>query len=46
MVRGIRDTVVCCPPLIISHAAIDQLVGIIRRSLDEALPILTRDVTA
>ena len=46
MVRGIRDTVVCCPPLIISHAEIDQLVSIIRRSLDEARPILTRDVTA
>lgn len=40
MVRGIRDTIVCCPPLIISHAEIDKLVSIIRKSLDEAEPIL------
>jgi putrescine aminotransferase len=40
MVRGIRDTIVCCPPLIITHAEIDRLVSIIRRSLDEAEPIL------
>ena len=36
MARAIRDTVVTCPPLIISHAQIDDLVGIIRKSLDEA----------
>ena len=35
MVRGIRDTIVICPPLIISHAQIDELIAIIRRSLDE-----------
>ena len=35
MVRGIRDTIVICPPLIISHAQIDDLIAIIRRSLDE-----------
>ncbi len=40
MVRGIRDTIVMCPPLIISHAEIDEMVGIIARSLDAALPIL------
>ena len=40
MVRGIRDTIVMCPPLTISHAEIDELVGIIRKSLDEALPLL------
>jgi putrescine aminotransferase len=40
MVRGIRDTIVCCPPLIITHAEIDRLVSILRRSLDEAEPIL------
>lgn len=40
MVRGIRDTIVCCPPLIISHAQIDELVAIIRKSLDEAWPAL------
>ena len=40
MVRGIRDTIVMCPPLIITHAEIDELVGIIAKALDEALPIL------
>lgn len=40
MVRGIRDTIVMCPPLIITHAEIDELVGIIVKALDEALPIL------
>jgi len=40
MVRGIRDTIVCCPPLVISHEEIDRLVGIIRKSLDEAEPVL------
>jgi putrescine aminotransferase len=40
MVRGIRDTIVCCPPLIITHTELDRLVGIIAQSLDEALLIL------
>lgn len=40
MVRGIRDTIVCCPPLIITHGELDRLVDIIKRSLDEAEPIL------
>ena len=40
MVRGIRDTIVCCPPLIITHAEIDRLVDTIKRSLDEAEPVL------
>jgi putrescine---pyruvate transaminase len=40
MVRGIRDTIVMCPPLIITHAEIDELVGIIAKALDEALPLL------
>jgi putrescine---pyruvate transaminase len=40
MVRGIRDSIVMCPPLVISRAQIDDLVGIIARSLDEALPVL------
>ncbi|WP_374530675.1 aspartate aminotransferase family protein [Novosphingobium sp.] len=40
MVRGIRDTIVMCPPLIISHQQIDDMVDIIRRSLDEAYPAL------
>ena len=40
MVRAIRDSIVCCPPLIITHAEIDELVGIIEKSLTEAEPIL------
>jgi putrescine---pyruvate transaminase len=40
MVRGIRDSIVMCPPLIISTEQIDVLVGIIRKSLDEAEPKL------
>lgn len=40
MVRAIRDSIVCCPPLIITHGEIDELVGIIRKSLVEAEPVL------
>jgi putrescine---pyruvate transaminase len=40
MVRAIRDTLVCCPPLIISEAEIDTLVDILGRSLTEAEPTL------
>jgi putrescine---pyruvate transaminase len=40
MVRAIRDTIVFCPPLIISHAQIDRLVDTIHAALDEAMPIL------
>jgi putrescine aminotransferase len=40
MVRAVRDTLVMSPPLVISHAEIDQLLGIIRKSLDEAEPAL------
>jgi putrescine---pyruvate transaminase len=36
MVRAIRDSIVMCPPLIISHAEIDRMVDIIERSLQEA----------
>ena len=35
MVRGIRDTIVMCPPLIITYAQIDEMIAIIRRSLDQ-----------
>jgi putrescine aminotransferase len=37
MVRAIRDTIVMCPPLIITHGEIDEMVSILRRSLDEAV---------
>ncbi len=40
MVRAIRDTIVMCPPLIVSHAEIDRLVDKIDRSLREAEPLL------
>ncbi len=40
MVRGIRDSVVMCPPLVMSHAEIDRMVDIIDRSLREAEPAL------
>ncbi|OJW73790.1 MAG: aspartate aminotransferase family protein [Sphingomonadales bacterium 63-6] len=40
MVRGIRDTIVMCPPLTISHQQIDDLVAIIDASLDQAMPEL------
>jgi putrescine aminotransferase len=40
MVRAVRDTVVMCPPLIITHAEIDELVDILGRSLEEAGPRL------
>lgn len=40
MVRGIRDSLVMCPPLVISTEQIDDLVAIIRKSLDEVLPKL------
>ncbi len=40
MVRGIRDSLVFCPPLIISHAEIDRIVDTIKESLDEAAPLL------
>jgi putrescine aminotransferase len=34
MVRGIRDTIVACPPLIITKDEVDRLVSIIRAALD------------
>ena len=40
MVRGIRDSIVMCPPLIITEAEIDQIVDTIEKALNEAEPIL------
>ena len=34
MVRGIRDLIALAPPLIISHAELDELFDCIRRGLD------------
>jgi putrescine---pyruvate transaminase len=40
MVRGIRDSIVMCPPLIITTQQIDDMIGIIRKALDDAEPKL------
>ena len=40
MVRGVKDSIVMSPPLIISHAEIDRLIGIIAAALVEAEPVL------
>ncbi|HPU15499.1 MAG TPA: aminotransferase class III-fold pyridoxal phosphate-dependent enzyme, partial [Polymorphobacter sp.] len=42
MVRGIRDTIVMCPPLIISHDEIDRIVSIIGAALDACEPELRK----
>jgi putrescine aminotransferase len=36
MVRAVRDSIVICPPLIITHEEIDRLVAILDQSLTEA----------
>lgn len=40
MVRGIRDSIVMCPPLIMTHAEIDRMIDIIGKSLREVEPAL------
>ena len=40
MVRGVKDSIVMSPPLIITHAEIDRMIGIIAAALDEAEPVL------
>ncbi|HWA20848.1 MAG TPA: aspartate aminotransferase family protein [Caulobacterales bacterium] len=40
MVRGIRDSIVMSPPLIMTHDEIDRMIDIIGRSLREAEPLL------
>ncbi|HKC17628.1 MAG TPA: aminotransferase class III-fold pyridoxal phosphate-dependent enzyme, partial [Steroidobacteraceae bacterium] len=40
MVRAVRDTIVICPPLIITTAEIDRLVAILDQSLREAATLL------
>jgi putrescine aminotransferase len=42
MVRAIRDSLVMCPPLVITHEEIDRMLAIMRRSLDEAEPELAQ----
>ena len=45
MVRAVRDTIVICPPLIISTAEVDRLVEILDQSLDEAAALLPQPRT-
>ena len=40
MVRAVRDTIVMCPPFVITHAEIDRLVTILGQALDEAAETL------
>jgi putrescine aminotransferase len=40
MVRGIRDSIVMCPPLIITKAEVDRMVDIIAKSLRDVEPAL------
>jgi putrescine---pyruvate transaminase len=40
MVRGIRDSIVMCPPLIITRDEIDRMIDIIARSLRQSEPAL------
>ncbi len=40
MVRAIRDSIVMCPPLVITTEQIDEMVAIIRQSLDDITPHL------
>ena len=40
MVRAVRDTIVLSPPLIVSHAEIDQIADRLRAALDAAEPEL------
>ncbi len=40
MVRAIRDSIVMCPPYVITHAEIDRLVSIIGAALDDCVATL------
>jgi 4-aminobutyrate--pyruvate transaminase len=42
IVRALQDTVALCPPLIISEAEVDELLGRFRRALDETAEALGR----
>jgi putrescine aminotransferase len=35
MVRGVRDSVVMCPPLVVTHAEIDHMITVIAAALDD-----------
>ena len=40
MVRAVRDSIVMCPPFVITHEEIDRMVAIIGAALDEAAETL------
>lgn len=40
MVRGIRDSIVMCPPLVVSHAELDRIVDTIGLALDDSAEAL------
>jgi hypothetical protein len=42
MVRAMRDAIVMSPPLVITHAQIDQLVDTIAAALDDAGEALSK----
>jgi putrescine aminotransferase len=44
MVRGIRDSIVMCPPLIITRAEVDRMIDIIGRSLREVEAVICAHV--
>ena len=46
MVRAIRDSIVMCPPFVITHAEIDRLVAIIAAALDDVWGILGTSTAA
>jgi len=43
VLRGVRDLLVCSPPLIISHEECDELVARARKTLDDLADLKTRD---
>ena len=40
MVRAVRDSIVMCPPYVITHDELDRMIAIIRAALDECAPTL------
>ena len=46
MVRAIGDSIVMCPPLIITRAEIDRMVDVLERSLTEAQAALATHAAA
>ncbi len=42
MVRAVRDTIVMCPPFVMTHEEIDRMVAILGRALDDTAGALAR----